>query len=157
MDVLRRSPSPLSGYHFSRPLCAQVYGVVVVDVPVLVHTADDGMKMGYAAVGFLMQPYRRFAARYVRPCGNYLAVLVADFLHVESGGEVLPQLPPILQSEVFGILHRRAYLHADDIVLDIRMVHRGKLHFRKNTCRIHTLRHEVVADTGNPFWMLLVP
>ena len=55
------------------------------------------------------------------------------------------------------MLHRRAYLHADDIVLDVRMIHRGKLHFRKNACRVHALRHEVVADTGNLFGMFLVP
>ena len=35
--------------------------MVIVDVPVLVHTADDGMKVRYAALGFLVQPYGRLA------------------------------------------------------------------------------------------------
>ena len=49
------SPAPLPGNLFSRPLCPQVDGVVVVDVPVLVHPADDGMEVRYAALGFLVR------------------------------------------------------------------------------------------------------
>ena len=55
------------------------------------------------------------------------------------------------------MLHRRAYLYSYSIVPDVRMVHCGKLHFRPNTRCIHTLRHEVVTNMGNPFGMLLVP
>ena len=35
-------------------------------LPVLVHTAYDGMEVRYAALGFLMQPYGGLAARYIR-------------------------------------------------------------------------------------------
>lgn len=55
------------------------------------------------------------------------------------------------------MLHRRANLHADDIVLDVGVVHGSELHFRPDTRSVHTLRHEVVADARYLFGMLLVP
>ena len=65
--------------------------MVVVDVPVLVHTADDGMEVRYAVLGFLVQPYGGLAARYVGAWGNDIAVLVTYLLAVESRRKVIPQ------------------------------------------------------------------
>ena len=104
-----------------------------------------------------MQPDAGLAARYVGAWGNNIAVLVPDFLLVESRREVVPQLPPVIQGEVFGMLHRRTYLHADDIVLDVGVVHGGELHFRPYPRSVHALRHEVVADARYLFGMFLVP
>ena len=132
-------------------------GVVVVDVPVLVHTADNGMEVRYAALGFLVQPYGGLAARYVGAWGNSIAVLVSDFLLVESRHEVVPQLPPVIQGEVFSMFHRWANLHADDIVLDVCVVHGSELHFRPYSRSVHALRHEVVSDARYLFGMFLVP
>lgn len=92
MYVHGGSPAPLPCDLFSRPLCAEVDGVVVVDVPVLVHTADDGMEVRYAVLGFLVQPYGGLAARYVGAWGNDIAVLVTYLLAVESRRKVIPQL-----------------------------------------------------------------
>ena len=51
MYVFGSYPSPLPGNLFSCPMCADVDGVAVVDVPVFVYPADDGMEVRYAAVG----------------------------------------------------------------------------------------------------------
>ncbi|EXY17679.1 hypothetical protein M077_2854 [Bacteroides fragilis str. 2-F-2  len=55
------------------------------------------------------------------------------------------------------MFHRRTYLHADDIVLDVGVVHGCELHFRPDTRSVHALRHEVVADARYPFGVFLVP
>ena len=90
MYVFSCYPSPLPGNLFSRPMCADVDGVVVVDVPVFVYPTNDGMEVRYAAVGFPVQPHAGLAARYVGRYGNDLAVLIQDFLIVESRREVVP-------------------------------------------------------------------
>ena len=138
-------------------MCADVDGVVVVDVPVFVYPAHDGMEVRYAAVGFPVQPHAGLAARYVGRHGNDLAVFIQDFLIVESLREVTPQFFPVLDREIFGMLHCRAYLHADDVVLDVGAVHRGELHFRPDARSVHALRHEVVTDARYLFGMFLVP
>ena len=115
------------------------------------------MEVRYAALGFLMQPYAGLAVRYVCPCGNGLAVLVTYLLAVKGRRKVIPQLPPVVHREIFGMFHCWAYLHTDDVVFYVGVVHGGELHFRPYSRSIHALRHEVVADTSNPFWMLLVP
>ena len=151
------SPAPLPCDLFSRPLCAEVDGVVVVDVSSFVHTADNGMEVRYAAFGFLVQPYAGLATRYVGAWGNNLAVLVSDFLFIKSCCEVVPQSPPVVYRKIFRMLHRRTNLHADDVVLDVGVVHGGELHFRPDTRSVHTLRHEVVTDARYLFGMFLVP
>lgn len=57
MYVFGCYPSSLSGNLFSRPMCADVDGMVVVDVPVFVHPAHYGMEVRYAALGFLTEAY----------------------------------------------------------------------------------------------------
>lgn len=146
MYVFSSYPSPLQGNFLRRPMCADVDGVVVVDVSVLVYPADDGMEVRYAALGFPVQPHAGLAARYVGRYGNDLAVLIQNFLIVESRREVVPQLLPVLDRKISGMLHRRTYLQAYDVVLDVRAVHGGELHFRPNARSVHALRHEVVAD-----------
>ena len=65
--------------------------MVVVDVPFLVHAADDGMKMRYSAVGFLMQPYGGLADANLMP-------LILDAVHAyATEGEICGVL-----REVFG-------------------------------------------------------
>jgi hypothetical protein len=78
-------------------------------------------------------------------------------LAVESRRKVVPKLPPVVYREIFGMFHCRAYLHADDIVLDVGVVHDGELHFRPYSRSVHALRHEVVADARYLFGMFLVP
>lgn len=90
MYVFGCYPAPLQGNLFRRPMCADVDGMVVVDVPVLVNPAHDGMEVRYAAVGFPVQPHAGLAARYIGRHGNDLAVLIQDFLIVESRREVVP-------------------------------------------------------------------
>ena len=131
-------------------------GVVVVDVPVFVHPADDDMQMRYAASGFFMQPYGGLAARHIGLAGYDFSVLVADSLPVECRCKVIPQSPPVVQGEIFSMFYRRTNLHADDIVLDVGVVHGGKFHFRPDTRRVHALRHEIIAYPCYLFGMLLV-
>lgn len=50
MYVFGSYPSPLQGNFLRRPLCPDMDGMVVVDVPVLVYPAHDGMEVRYAAV-----------------------------------------------------------------------------------------------------------
>ena len=157
MYVFGSYPSPLPGNLFSCPMCADVDGVVVVDVPVFVYPADDGMEVRYAAVRFPVQPHAGFAARYVGRHGNDLAVLIQNFLIVESRREVVPQLLPVLDREIFGMFHRRTYLQADDVVLDVRAVHGGEFHFRPDARSVHALQYKVVADARYLFGMFLVP
>lgn len=115
------------------------------------------MEVRYAAVGFPVQPHAGLAARYVGQHGNDLAVLIQDFLIVESRREVVPQLLPVLDREIFGMFHRRTYLQADDVVLDVRAVHGGEFHFRPDARSVHALQYEVVADARYLFGMFLVP
>ena len=114
------------------------------------------MQMRYAASGFFMQPYGGLAVRHIGLAGYDFSVLVADSLPVESRRKVIPQLPPVVHREIFGMLHRRANLHTDDVVLYVGMVHGGKFHFRPDTRRVHALRHEIVAYPCYLFGMLLV-
>ena len=138
-------------------MCADVYGVVVVDVPVFVYPANDGMEVRYAAVGFPVQPHAGLAARYVGRYGNDLAVLVKYRLVVISRREVAPQLLPVLDSKIPGVFDCRAYLQAYDVVLDVRAVHSDELHFRPDARSVHALRHEVVTDARYLFGVFLVP
>ena len=48
--LISRCPSSSLGNSLCCPLCAQVNLVVIVDVPLLVHTADERMQMRDAAV-----------------------------------------------------------------------------------------------------------
>lgn len=156
MHVHGGCPASLQGHLLCRPLCTQMNGVVVVDVPAFVHPADDDMQMRYAASGFFMQPYGGLAARHIGLAGYDFSVLVADSLPVECRCKVFPQLLPVIDCKISGMLHGRAYLHTDDVVLYVGMIHGGKFHFRPDTRRVHALRHEIVAYPCYLFGMLLV-
>ena len=91
--------------------------VVVVDITVLIQTANRSMKMGNFAFRFHMKPNRVFAARQIGRTGTDFPILAGNHLFVKLLGEFLPKFLPIFDVIELGMFGRRAQLDSDNGVL----------------------------------------
>lgn len=131
--------------------------MVVVDVPLLVNTAERAVKVGNAASGFLVQPHRSLAALEVGFRGIGLAVLVKQFDVVELTHKVVPQLLPVVNSKVLRVFRRGADLDTDDGVFDPFEFRQRQPHGIPYSRRIQTGRQQIVPHVEDTFGMFLVP
>lgn len=150
-------PAPFQGHTLGRTLRPQMDVVVVVDTPLPVDAAERAVKVGNAAFGFLVQPYRTLAASKIGLRGIGPAVLVTQFDVVELVDEVVPQLPPVVDSEVLRVLRRGADLDADDGIFDPFELRQRQPHGVPYPRGVQTGRQQVVLDMEYALGMFLVP
>lgn len=90
--------------------------MVVVDIAVLIQTADRSMEVGNFAFGFRMQPNRVFAISQIRLTRTDFSILAGNHLFVELLGKLLPELLPVLYVIELGMFGRWTKLDSNDRV-----------------------------------------
>ena len=131
--------------------------MVIVDVSLFVNAAERAVKVGNAAFGFQMEPHRALAAREVGLRGIGPAVPVAQLDAVELAHEVVPQLFPVGDGEVFGMFRCGADLDADDGVLDPFGLLQRQPHGIPYPRGVQTGRQQIVLDMKDALGVFLVP
>src|SRR5574344_1942442 len=130
--------------------------MVIVDVPILINTAYNCVKMWDATDGFLMKPDSGFTPQDVSGSRKGLALSVMYGLPVELFRKLLPQFLPIVNCEVFGVLHCRTNLYMDYRVLDAGMAVCREGHFQPNAHCVQIWRKKHVTYMTYLFRLFLV-